>query len=272
MPIANETYNLASPTTTTVGDLIAGTDITGMTWQEIVQAQMVSYQEPAFSSFGISGQSSIIEVGSVLSGTKTFTWGTTESGNVATDSIKIEDVTGATVLATGLSNDGTESVDIGTIDTSAAGTQKFRITGTNTETDDFTRDLNITKILPYFKGIVSSGGAAAGDNRPIANQALIDSGTEVLLNSVSSITVDFDSTSDDYIWFAIPVTSGLMSTWFVTSLNNGSIGGSVSAGGNLFPDPVTVAINDPHGNWTGVSYYIYISNYQSASTDNMIIS
>lgn len=263
-------YDLSSPTTTTVGDLLAGTDITGMSAFEILQAALVSYQEPSFTSLSISGVSSPIEVGSTLSGAKTFSWGTTNPSNVETNSIEIEDVTGSSVLAIGLANDGSESVNIGTIDTSSAGTQKFRITGTNTETNDFTRDLNLTKLYPWFWGVESSGGAASGANRPTANQALIDSGTKVVASSSGTISVNFNSTSDDYLWFAIPTTSGLESAWYINALNNGSIGGAVSAGGNLFPDPDTV--NIATANWAGVNYYIYISNYQTAVTSSMSLS
>jgi hypothetical protein len=55
-------------------------------------------------------------------------------------------------------------------------------------------------------------------------------------------------------------------------LNNGSIGGAVSAGGNLFPANDTVSINSPTALWSGISYRIYISNYQSAVVTNMTLS
>jgi hypothetical protein len=52
----------------------------------------VSYQNPTFSSFSFP-QSTPIEVGTIISGNKTFTWATTNTGNVSANSISILDIT-----------------------------------------------------------------------------------------------------------------------------------------------------------------------------------
>jgi hypothetical protein len=52
--------------------------------------------------------------------------------------------------------------------------------------------------------------------------------------------------------------------WFVNLLNNGAIGGPVTPGGNLFPAFDTASIDSPTVLWSGVSYKIYVSNYQTA--------
>ena len=132
----------------------------------------------------------------------------------------------------------------------------------NTQT--ITRTL--TGIYPYYWGKVASGGVPAGDNRPSPTASLITGGTKVVQSSTGTIVINYNSTSDDYIWFALPVSGGTNKTcWFVNALNNGNIGGSVSVGGNLFPSGVTInGVNSPQGCWNNQPYKLYISNYQTS--------
>ncbi len=142
--------------------------------------------------------------------------------------------------------------------------QNWRGEAVNTELTPFvSNNFNVSSIYPIFSGKVASGGAGAGVNRPASNQALINSGTEVLVQSNGTIVINFNTTSDDYMWFAVPIVSALKTIWFVNALNTGSIGGVVSPSGNLFPSPDVVAINSPLALWSGVQYRIYVANYQS---------
>ncbi|NJO62870.1 MAG: hypothetical protein HC836_33010 [Richelia sp. RM2_1_2] len=127
---------------------------------------------------------------------------------------------------------------------------------------------SFTGIHPFFYGKVTAPGAP-GAGRPVANQALINSGNKVANISTGTITVTFSAGTDDYIWFAIPSTSTSKTVWYVNALNNGSIGGAVTPAGNLFPAFDTVSINSPTALWAGVNYKIYIANYQSATTGSM---
>ena len=99
---------------------------------------------------------------------------------------------------------------------------------------------------------------------------MVISGTKCVCDSSSIIYINFNSTSDDYLFFAIPSASAAKTCWYINALNNGAIGGAVSAGGNLFPalasvNPVTTAC------WAGQTYNVYISNYQSAVNTLMTI-
>jgi len=262
---ASTTYNLSSPSTITVGGLNAGSDLIGLTSNEILEDILVPYLNPTFTSFIISAQDTVIEVGTPLSGNKLFAWSTSNSGNVEPNTIDIRDVTAASLIASGLADDSSQLVDIGAITNTSPITQQWRGEGENTQAGTFqSSNFTVNSIYPYFWGKVASGRAEPGASRPTANQTLIDSGTKVVSSSTGTITVSFNSTSDDYIWFAIPSTSTSKTVWYVNALNNGFIGGSVSPGGNLFPDFDSASINDPSANWSGVSYKIYISNYQSA--------
>jgi hypothetical protein len=140
-------YAGASPTTLTVGGIPAGTAILGLTYDALWEMLLVPYLSPAFSSFIISGQSTTVEVGTSISGTKTFTWGTTNSGNVAVNTIVIRDETGTTDLVTGSANDATEAVGVGTVTKTTPASHVWRIKGTDTDPGgavEFTRDFTVT--------------------------------------------------------------------------------------------------------------------------------
>jgi len=136
----------------------------------------------------------------------------------------------------------------------------------------------ITGIYPYYWGTFTCA-AAAGVGRPSACciKDIITGGTDgidynkVVAPSNGTLLINFFSTPDDYIWFATPSGSTSKTCWYIDATNKGTIGGAVSAGGNLFPDPDT-SITDMcscDGYWSGETYKIYVSNFQSSATENM---
>ena len=141
-------------------------------------------------------------------------------------------------------------------------------------------------ILPYYYGKISSGGAIFGSNRPeiteivdCINSINVDAGTDqnfgsgdgnkVSAVSTGTITITYNSTNDDYIWFAVPATSPIKTVWFVDLFNSSTIGGpAIPGGGNLFPDPelVTTVVSSIWDNASGTfnkNYNVYLSNGQS---------
>jgi len=259
-------YTGASPSNVTVGGLPSGSSLAGNTVSQILEKMLITYLAPTFTSFSIVGQPTIIEVGTTLAGSKTFNWSTSNSTNVATNSVNIRDVTTNTLIDSGLANSGSDTVSIGTITNTSPISHAWRSEATNTNAGTFnSSNFTVSSIYPYFYGHVSGV-------RPTANQALINGGTKNVSSSTGSIVINFSSGSSDYLWFAIPSTSTSRSTWFISALNNGSIGGPVSLGGNLFPDPNVVTISSPTSLWSNVSYKIYISNYSTAVSSNMTLS
>jgi hypothetical protein len=259
-------YQGASPSTVTVGGVPANTVLTGRSLVSLVEQILVQYLAPAFSSFSINGQSTIIEVGSALSGFKNFVWSITNPTNVKPDTVAIRDVNANILIAFGRTNDGAESVDIGNVLNNAPGVQSYRGEAENTNNQALqSANFSISKIYPYFHGKVSSNGGTPGANRPIISQIMINAGVKVVADSTGTISINFNSTADDYFWFAIPATSADKTKWFIDDLNNGTIGGAISPGGNLFPDEVLMNINSPSGLWSNVQYRIYLTNYQSMS-------
>jgi hypothetical protein len=134
-------YDGASPTTVDVGGISASSNLTGRTYSSILEEMLVVYLQPSFSLEPpvVTGQNSTVEVGTTLSGTKVFTWVTTQDGNIKPNTIAIYDVTGVSYLAQSLANDGTESIVINTYQFISEGsTQQWKAEGTNTNEELFT--------------------------------------------------------------------------------------------------------------------------------------
>lgn len=109
----------------------------GKTAQQVLLDIAAEYLPPAFTAFTMSGQATAIEVGTVITGAKTFTWSISNVANVQPNTIKITDVTNANDLVTGLANDGSESVNVGSISKSTLATHSWRASGNNTNTQAF---------------------------------------------------------------------------------------------------------------------------------------
>jgi len=137
-------YTNSTPMPVDVGGWAAGSTFDAVSNEAMWTGLLYPYQEPTFSSFSISGQTTPIEVGDSILANPTFLWTTTNSSNVSGNSIDLRDVTGAVDLATGLANDGSESVIYGAITKTSATTNVFRISGINTQSNTFTRNYTVT--------------------------------------------------------------------------------------------------------------------------------
>ena len=114
----------------------------------------------------------------------------------------------------------------------------------------------------YYGKYESIGGVV-----PIPTSLDINISTGIVVTNVNpagTIVIPFNSATDDFLWFAIPVSATGKTNWFVSSLNQGLIGGPVSPFGNLFPDPVIVVYNT-------IPLYLYISTGRTNVT-NMTMS
>lgn len=158
-------YTNATPMPEEVGGLEVGTTFDDEALVDIIENLLYPYQYPAFSSFSMSGQTTTLECGvEISSGTKTWTWATSNSSNVNANSIDIDDITDSNNLITGTANDGTEDVSIGgsAITKTTTGQQhRWRITGTNSQSEDFTRDFVVTWRSPFYYGEGAAGLSVA---------------------------------------------------------------------------------------------------------------
>jgi hypothetical protein len=123
----------------------------------------------------------------------------------------------------------------------------------------------ITGIYPYFWGTSATLPTTSG----VASTIQSGGSTKVVASSTGNITISFLTSGSKYLWFATPATSATKTTWFISSLNSGSIGGP----SNLFASASTTTVTSPNSYWSGISYKIYISNYDTdTESDSMLIS
>ena len=263
-------YNLASPATTTVGGITAGTILTGKTSNCLLKEILTPYQLPTISSFS-NNVSTPVEVGTTISGSKSFSWTFTNSGNVQANTMCIRDVTASVTLSTNISTTSPQSASITSKQfTSCGDTQVWCGSAKNSCNTQFgSSTYTVTGLLPYFWGKCTCPGPA-GSNRPAATPAMVTSGTKVLADSSGSININFNSGSDDYLWFAVPATVSNKTCWCVDAINNGSIGGGISPACNLFPAATTTGVTTVC--WSNCSYKVYVSNKQTAQSSTIIIS
>lgn len=228
----------------------------GKTFEEVIKDIALEYLSPAFSSFSIIEQASIVEVGTTLSGSKTFTWSISNPTNVKPNTVSIFDNNTSSNLGSGLANDGSEVIALNgnTLNANNA-TQSWKIKAQNTKDEIFeSGNIVVTAIYPIFYG--------KSNSQPTANQALIDGGTKAIVASTGTLNITFGA-SGQYLWFAHPALNPTKTKWHVNALNNGNIG-SIS---DLFNAPTTVSITTVM--WAGVSYKVYISNIPTTTSGNM---
>lgn len=95
----------------------------GKTLEAVIRDIALEYVYPTFSSFSISGQATTVEVGTTLSGSKTFTWGINiNSGTVLT--IDLYDNTAASTLLSNTTHDGSQAQTITTVLLNADGSSQ----------------------------------------------------------------------------------------------------------------------------------------------------
>lgn len=219
------------------------------------------YLVPAFSAFSITGPTSYangayVEVGTTFASTQTFSWTTTNTENINPNTVSITNLTGNGILHTAGANTGPQTISgLGSPTTDAMTTagKSFRIKARNSQEVDFTRDLVLNGVYPWFWGKVAS------TTRPTANAALVTSGTKVVASGGGTLTIPFASATGDYLWFAVPETQyGVKTAWYATALNNGAIGGAT----DLFPAHATVSVISAL--WSGIPYRIYVSSYPTS--------
>lgn len=257
------TYNLATPATVTIGGITAGMQLTGCTAFQLFEKMLVVYQAPTFSSFS-SGIASPVEVGCTISGSQSFSWAFTNASNVSGNTMCVDDITSGVTLAANISTSSPQSISIATKTFSSCGeTQVWRGCARNTCGTLFGTSQTICALLPFYWGICTCPGAP-GANRPVGTSAMVLSGTKVLASSSGDITINFNSTVNDYLWFAVPSSVSDKTCWCCNSSIYGAIGGAVSPGGNLFPAPdyTNVSVTST---CSTANYDIYISNKQSAA-------
>jgi len=214
----------SDPVPTDHGGLESGTTITGLNACEVLQQILYPYQYPSFTAFYMDSQSSTLEVGdTVAGGTRVFRWNTSNSSNIKENSIEIIDVNAGTTLASGLANDGQESVDIGSDKRlTSAGSYVWRIKGVNTKNESFTRNYSVRWLYRIYWG-------------PATTDTLDEAGVKALSNN--QLKTSFNGTynfsavdGEDYYYIVYPSSWGSINQ--ATDCDNG-FGWDISEVGNV---------------------------------------
>ena len=168
------------------------------------------YVAPSFNSFLMSGQATTIEAGDSITGSnRTFTWGVSNPANLTPNDITIRDVSAATDLVTGLTNDGSEVVDIGpAVQLSANQSQQYRISSGQLQGGDISRNFTITARWAVFYG-----------NNLLTT--LTESDIEALTTKElrSNFTKTYSLNAGGYKWICYPTTFGTATNFTDTSTN-----------------------------------------------------
>ncbi|RKZ88577.1 MAG: hypothetical protein DRQ39_02215 [Gammaproteobacteria bacterium] len=137
----NDSYTNLVPVPEDLGGVEQGDTFNNQTFSQMFDKLLYPYQYPSFTSFYISGQSSTVEVGDiVVGGFRPFIWATTNTANAP----RVDVLYGLNVLATGLVNDGDQSVDIGSdVQLMGVGSATWTINSENTQGGSLSRDYRI---------------------------------------------------------------------------------------------------------------------------------
>ncbi len=171
-------YAGAYPSNVAWGGIPSGTDLRGLTYDQIIQMATIVYVNPSFSSFTISGQATTVEIGTTISGSKTFTWGI-NLGSGTVPNLDVFDNTASLALVTNTPNDGTQSITIATVTFTTQGqTQSFRGIGHNTQnsTNFNSNNFVITGSYIVFYGPTPTAATDSPTTRGLPNNRFLSAG------------------------------------------------------------------------------------------------
>ena len=149
-----------------VGDLVDMRPTAGsiMDLNAAIENILNPYQPPAFTAFSISGQATTLEVGSqIAAGSKLFIWTTSNSSNVAANSISIADVTTSTSIGTGLPNNGSAALAISAITNSAPAVHNWSISGKDIQNTTFSGNFSVNWLWRVYAGISNNSTVVSSD-------------------------------------------------------------------------------------------------------------
>jgi hypothetical protein len=127
-----------------VGGIAANSTFSNKSMSEMWTALLYPYQLPAFDTFSIAGQVTILEVGNPISADPEFTWTLSNAENIEADSIIISNFTKGTIIAEGVATGASPYQSAqDPVQSFSAGTNIYRILGVNTNLTSFTKDFTI---------------------------------------------------------------------------------------------------------------------------------
>jgi len=236
----DDTYVRPTSIPATVGGATAGTTFDG-TVADALDKVLYPYVKPTFSSFYLNDQITSLEVGdNVAGGSRTFTWATNTSENIAANTIKI--TSGGTTILDLAANDGTETFDIGAdIVKTTNTTNYFYIYATDTQSNTLSRIYAV-----YWKWRLHYGSSPL----ETMDETNVKSLQSSLLYTTENYT--YNTPTDNYKWICYPTTFGVASKFT-----------DVDTGFGVAMEPVqTVSVTNSFG--IVQDYYCYRSTNSMA--------
>lgn len=192
-------YTGPSPSTVTVNNIPAGTNLLTYTVNQLIGNIYAPSVSPVFTSFYISGQPNIVEVGTTLSGSKTFLW-SINVGSGIVNTIDIYDNTAGSTLLAGTTNDGSQVITITTNPLLADGSsQSFKGIGNNTSPVATFNSANFVVTARYLEFYSDTASAAT-------NSAQVRSLVHNRFTSSGNVFTMQTGTTNKIFQIAIPAT------------------------------------------------------------------
>ena len=253
------TYTNLTPIQSALGGITIGQTFNAATMQQMWDYLLYPYLSPAFTGFSVSGDS-VLEVGNSLPTTLTFSWTSSQDGNVSPNSIEVTDGTGT--LLSGQPSDGSDSHTYGTaVSRTTYGTYTWNISGENTLNGTYATSLTKYWFWKVFWGTSSSTSTP--------NAAFVQALTNGQLLGGRTNTYSFNA--NDYKYLAIPASYGVPASIYYNGLpfalaDSGD--GYTSGGGNITYLPISIT-ND-YGQTT--TYNVFRSKNPLVGAVSMIVS
>ena len=228
-------------------------------------ALLYPYQTPAFTSFSITGQSTTIEVGTSISGSKTFTWSTSNFGNINTNTILIKDQTANVILVSASANDGTETITLpSTIVYNVPSSNTWSITATNSKSSNFSTTFSVSWVWNLYYGTSANTILTATQI-----QALLNS----LLTGSASRTYSYAAGGYKYLSFPTTFTSPASFKDASNNLNVAMSDTSDDASYSNVANGINYAlVSVTNVNGQTVSYRVYRTKNILGGTINIIVA
>ena len=140
------TYTNSTPVPEKIGGIAGGSTFSNNTMQQMWDLLLYPYQSPAFTSFSLVGIGTPLEMGQTIGVNQTFSWGTSNPGNVSANTISINGYNLIPPL-NGLNNDSSEPVTfnnpINRIAADGPGVRQWTISAINTNGIPFNAALTL---------------------------------------------------------------------------------------------------------------------------------
>lgn len=186
--------------TETLGGIRAGDTFT--TADPTFVQLLVKYQAPGFASFTVANAGTrTVPVGTPFpAGFKSFAWATSNSGNVAANSIQLWDVTAQAILASNEANDGVLSASTAGFTVGLGLSRRYRLTAQNSNGNFFTADLDIYGETESYLGLSTA--------QALTGAQLVALGNPQLQGSRGRTASGVTATGGNYLYYAYDARHG----------------------------------------------------------------